>query len=233
MRPRRSRHVPPQQQEDRGQHAGPDSCGVDTQSIWPASRSFRSSPPCGSLASSRICAVEASTNSTPISASCTSGRLRSVQVSSSAPSSAATTAASCVPQPSAPEPERVRGDDAEARDLRDGQVDEHDPARQHLHAERHVRQHDQEPGDQRRQQDAEFVVQQAHFATPVSRFTRVVEQAEQIPGRGRAAYRYTAAARPARARARRASRPPSDRCRRCAGSSAAASRPSLLTSWPR
>ena len=75
------------------------SCSFETQRIWPASRSLSASPPCGSLASNRICAVEASTNSTPINASCTSGRLRSVQVSSNAPSSAATTAASWVCQP--------------------------------------------------------------------------------------------------------------------------------------
>ena len=91
------------------------SCSVATQRIWPASRSLRYSPPCGLLASSRICAVEASTNRMPISASCTSGRLRSVQVSSSAPSSAATTAASCVVHPASSWPNACARDDAERR----------------------------------------------------------------------------------------------------------------------
>ncbi len=43
----------------------------------------------------------------------------------------------------------VGGDDAQARDLRDRKVDEHDPAREHLLSQRNMRQHDQETRDER------------------------------------------------------------------------------------
>ena len=113
--------------------------------------------------------MEASTNSTPISASCTSGRLRSVQVSSSAPSSAAATAAICVIQPVSSRPGRVRRDHAERRDLRDREIDEHDAAPQHLLAERHVRQRDEDAGDERRPQDAEGAGEVVHLPAASSR----------------------------------------------------------------
>ncbi len=51
---------------------------------------------------------------------------------------------------------RVRGDDAEARDLRDREVDEDDAAAQDLLPERHVRAQHQHTGEKRRQDDAEF-----------------------------------------------------------------------------
>ena len=70
-----------------------------TQSICPESNSFRCSPPWGLLASSRIAALEPSTNTTPMTASCTSGQRRSVQVSSRAPASAAANAATCTAAP--------------------------------------------------------------------------------------------------------------------------------------
>ena len=47
-------------------------------------------------------------------------------------------------------------------DLRNRQIDEHDAAREHLHAERHVRQRDEESRDERRQQDGEIDRAGAH-----------------------------------------------------------------------
>jgi len=41
------------------------------------------------------------------------------------------------------EAEAVRDDHAEPRDLRDGEIDEHDPPLEHAHAERHVRERDE------------------------------------------------------------------------------------------
>ena len=63
------------------------------QRIWPTSRSRRCSLPCTLLASSSTLPVAPRTKTTPITASCTSGQMRSVQVSSSAPPSAAASAA--------------------------------------------------------------------------------------------------------------------------------------------
>ena len=86
----------------------------------------------------------ATTNSTPISASCTSGHFFSVQVSSSAPISAAPTAADLHAPAFRLEAERVGGGHAEARDLRDGEVDEDDAAIEHLLAQRHMRRQHQQ-----------------------------------------------------------------------------------------
>ena len=52
--------------------------------------------------------------------------------------------------------EAARRDHAESRDLRDRKVDEHDAARKHLLAERHVRDHDEDARDQRRPENAEI-----------------------------------------------------------------------------
>src|SRR4029079_9932940 len=70
-----------------------------TQRICPTSSSFKCSPPCGLLASSSSAPHAASTNVTPIIASCTSGQCLSVHVSSSAPASAALSAHACTAQP--------------------------------------------------------------------------------------------------------------------------------------
>ncbi|OLC65312.1 MAG: hypothetical protein AUH79_07820 [Betaproteobacteria bacterium 13_1_40CM_4_64_4] len=56
------------------------------------------------LASSSTLPVAPSTNTTPITASWTSGQTRSVQVSSNAPPSAAATAATCTAAPSGSNP---------------------------------------------------------------------------------------------------------------------------------
>ena len=56
----------------------------------------------------------------------------------------------------------VRGDHAEARHLCDREVDEHDPAREHLLPERHVRQHDENAGNEGRPQDAQIRLQGTH-----------------------------------------------------------------------
>ena len=65
--------------------------------------------------------------------------------------------------------ERVRRDHAERGDLRDREVDEHDAALQHLLPERHVREHYQQAGEQRRPQDAQVDCEVAHFSTASSR----------------------------------------------------------------
>ncbi len=57
---------------------------------------------------------------------------------------------------------------AAAGDLRDGQVDEHDAAREHLRAERHVSGRHQQPGGERRQQDRQVDGVEIHCA-PFSR----------------------------------------------------------------
>src|SRR4029079_17365336 len=57
---------------------------------------------------------------------------------------------------------------AAARDLRDGEVDEHDAAREHLRAERNVCRGDEQAGDQRREHDREVDWRRGHCA-PFSR----------------------------------------------------------------
>ena len=59
--------------------------------------------------------------------------------------------------------ERVGRDDSKRGDLCDREIDEHDSALQDLLSERHVRQHDQEAGDERRPQDAEVDGEIAHL----------------------------------------------------------------------
>ena len=85
--------------------------------------------------------------------------------------------------------EAVGRDHAEAGDLRDGQVDEHDAARQHLLSERHVRDRDQKTGDQRRPQDAQIGREEIHFSTASSRLSVSSNKSEQIFRFGRAADR--------------------------------------------
>ena len=58
---------------------------------------------------------------------------------------------------------------AAARDLRDREIDEHDPAREHLHAERHVGRRDQDARHERRQQDRKLDRAKAHCAPFKSR----------------------------------------------------------------
>ena len=67
------------------------------------------------------------------------------------------------------EPEPVGEQHAAAGDLRDREVDEHDAAREHLHAERHVRRGDEQPGDERRQQDRKLERPRVHCAPFSSR----------------------------------------------------------------
>ncbi len=65
----------------------------------------------------------------------------------------------------------MRGDHAEARDLRDGEVDEHDAAPQHLLPERHVRQDDEDAGHEGRPQDADVPGEIVHFAAASRRLS--------------------------------------------------------------
>src|SRR5262249_12449131 len=53
----------------------------------------------------------------------------------------------------------------ETRDLRHCGIDEDDAALEHLHAERHVRRRDQQPGDERRPEDSEARRVQIHLIT--------------------------------------------------------------------
>jgi len=64
----------------------------------------------------------------------------------------------------------VRHDDAERRDLRDREIDEHDAAPEHLLPERHVRDRDEDAGDQRRPQDVEIRERVVHLVAASSRF---------------------------------------------------------------
>jgi hypothetical protein len=70
-------------------------------------------------------------------------------------------------QPVRLEAEPVGEDHAQPRDLRHREIDEDDAAREHLDAERRVRRDDQQPGDERRPENAE--VERAHFAAASSR----------------------------------------------------------------
>ncbi|MFO1410433.1 MAG: hypothetical protein U1F06_08670 [Steroidobacteraceae bacterium] len=63
----------------------------------------------------------------------------------------------------------MRDDHAEPGHLRHREIDEHDAAGEHLQAERHVRDHDQNAGDHRRREDGERIVQRAHRTAPSSR----------------------------------------------------------------
>src|SRR5262249_21590897 len=63
----------------------------------------------------------------------------------------------------------MRRDDSEPCNLRDGQIDEDDAARQHLLTKWHVREHDQDAGHERRPQYAQLRLHAAHFAPASSR----------------------------------------------------------------
>ena len=99
-------------------------------------------------------------------ASCTSGQRRSVQVSSSAPASAADERRDLHRGALRLPAEAVGEDHAEPGDLRHREVDEHDAALEHLHAERHVRRGHEQAGDERRPQDAEARRRRASFQPP-------------------------------------------------------------------
>ena len=58
--------------------------------------------------------------------------------------------------PARGQPERHCGDHAQAGDLRDRQVDKDDAALEHLRTERHVGGQHQQPGEQRRPEDADI-----------------------------------------------------------------------------
>ena len=68
----------------------------------------------------------------------------SVQVSRSAPSRAAASAETCTATPCGSKPTKSAVHHADSGDLGDGDVDEHDAAGQHLHAQRHVGRSDQQ-----------------------------------------------------------------------------------------
>src|SRR3954464_4050196 len=153
------------------------SLPVSAHRICPTSRSLRCSAPCGSAAMRRMATLAASTKVTPMIPSCTSGQRLSVQLSTSAPASAAPSAATCTagPCPHRPPPpprslrlvaELVGDDDAEPCDLRHGEVDEDNAAAQDLHAERYMRRCDEQARQQRGQDDAEPC---AHFKSARSR----------------------------------------------------------------
>ncbi len=115
-----------------------------------------------------------------MSASCTSGRLRSVQVSNRAPDNAAAPAAICAPQPSMGKSKLLAMMTPSAGDLRDGEIDEHDAAREHLLPQRHMRDCHQAARDQRGHQDAEIELPKCSFGCRQQSLDGVVEQAEQI-----------------------------------------------------
>ena len=64
--------------------------------------------------------------------------------------------------------ERVGGDHAEPRDLRDREVDEDDAAIEHLHAERDVGREDEQPSDQGRAEDAPVEHAPVHGLVPAA-----------------------------------------------------------------
>jgi NADPH-dependent 2,4-dienoyl-CoA reductase/sulfur reductase-like enzyme len=94
------------EQEHRREHRCTDELLIRQSHRSGRQQVLEASPPCGRSRAQDL-RRRREHNSTPITASCTSGRLRSVQVSSSAPSSAATTAATCVSQPCSSMPAAV------------------------------------------------------------------------------------------------------------------------------
>src|SRR5262249_38838841 len=60
----------------------------------------------------------------------------------------------------------VREDHPQACDLGHGEVNEHDAAREHLHAEGHVSRGDEQAGDKRRPQNPEACRIRGHFSAP-------------------------------------------------------------------
>ena len=106
-------HAPPREIDERGdgEHAGIEhrpgtSWPGTTQRIWPTSRSFRFSAPCGLKLNSTISALAAMTKTTPMTASCKAARRRSVQIRKPALSSAAATALAWTDQPSGSQPKK-------------------------------------------------------------------------------------------------------------------------------
>ena len=67
------------------------------------------------------------------------------------------------------QPGGFRRDHAERGNLCDREIDEHDATPQHLLAERHVRQRDEDAGDERRPQDAEGAGEVVHLPAASSR----------------------------------------------------------------
>ncbi len=72
-------------------------------------------------------------------------------------------------QPLRAEPHGVGRDHAQARDLRDRQIDEHDAAVEHLPAQRHVRGQHQQPGEERQTEDREVERGGVHWVAASSR----------------------------------------------------------------
>ena len=102
----------------------------------------------------------------PISASCTSGRLRLGPGQQQRAGQRRGARRELRAPPFDRQLETVGRDHAEPRHLRDGEVDEHDAAGQHLLSQRHVRNRHQHAGDQRRPQDAEVSEQSVHLSPP-------------------------------------------------------------------
>ena len=92
------------------------------------------------------------------------------------------------------------------------------PRAQHLLAERHVRDRDQEARDQRRPQDAEIGDEKTHWIAPPGACRWCRRRGRRGPSPRLCRRPRTAVRRPARGRARTASSPPSGRCRHSAGS---------------
>ena len=199
------------------------SWASDTQRICPASSSFRLSPPCGSFASIRICAVEASTNRMPISASCTSGRLRSVQVSSSAPASAAAPAAACAPHPVIERSKRLAAITPSPATWAIARSMNTMPRASTCWPSGTCETATSRPAASAGHRIVRSVSRRL-IASPPATGRSCRRRARRDPSRPACRRPRTAAARPARGCARQASRPLLDRCRRCAGSCAAARR---------
>src|SRR5690348_5398209 len=75
------------------------SCSGVTHRICPTSRSFKFSAPCGLKPNRMISALAAATKTTPMIASWSAARCRSVQMRQAAATSAAATALACTDQP--------------------------------------------------------------------------------------------------------------------------------------
>ena len=109
--------------------------------------------------------MAASTNTTPMIASWISGQRFSVHVSRTAPNKAAPSAQPCTGRPCGSNPQEVGDQHAHARGLRDGDIDEDDPAGEDLHAEWDMGCCDQQSRCQRRQDDGKACGVHAHFLT--------------------------------------------------------------------
>src|SRR4029079_18593366 len=80
------------------------------------------------------------------------------------------------------EPEAVRRDHAEPRNLRDREIDEDDPTAEHLAAKRHVRREHEDAREQRRADDAERI--EIHDLASSSVFTTTpnILKRSSVPG---------------------------------------------------